>query len=107
MKEITSIDELKRVVEENRIVLVDLFGTWCGPCQQMLPIVEELSVEESIPFYKVDIDKVPESKEFTGAKAVPMIIIFKDGRKKEFLFGVNTKEAIQNKIQRVLKFANL
>jgi thioredoxin 1 len=107
MNEITSIDELVSVVKDNKIVLVDLFATWCGPCMQMLPVVEELSTEESIPFYKVDIDKVPEAKEFTGAKAVPMIIIFKDGRKKEFAFGVNTKKTIQNKIQKVLKFANL
>jgi thioredoxin 1 len=107
MNEITSIEELKKVVEDNRVVLIDLFANWCGPCMQMLPIVEELSTEETIPFYKVDIDKVPEAKEFTGAKAVPMIIIFKDGRKKEFAFGVNSKETIQNKIQRVLKFANL
>jgi thioredoxin 1 len=107
MNEITSIEELKQVVEDNRIVLVDLFAQWCLPCQQMLPVVEELSTEETIPFYKVDIDKVPEAKEFTGAKAVPMIIIFKDGRKKEFAFGVNSKEAIQTKIQKVLKFANL
>jgi thioredoxin 1 len=107
MNEITNIEELKKVVEDNRVVLIDLFANWCGPCMQMLPIVEELSTEQTIPFYKVDIDKVPEAKEFTGAKAVPMIIIFKDGRKKEFAFGVNSKETIQNKIQRVLKFANL
>jgi thioredoxin 1 len=107
VNEITSIEELRQVVEDNRIVLIDLFGTWCAPCQQMLPIIGELSGEEPIPFYKVDIDKVPEAKEFTGVKAVPMIIIYKDGRKKEFLFGINTKEAVQTKIQRVLKFANL
>jgi thioredoxin 1 len=107
MNEITSIDELMNIVKENKVVVVDLFATWCVPCQQMLPVIEELSSEEPIPFYKVDIDKVPEAKEFTGAKAVPMIIIYKDGRRKEFLFGVNTKEAVQTKLQRVLKFANL
>jgi thioredoxin 1 len=107
MNEITSIDELVNVVKDNRVVLIDLFATWCSPCMQMLPVIEELSGEATIPFCKVDIDKVPEAKEFTGAKAVPMIIIYKDGRKKEFLFGINTKEAVQTKIQRVLKFANL
>jgi thioredoxin-like negative regulator of GroEL len=87
--------------------VIDLFAHWCVPCQQMLPVIEEISGEYEVPFYKVDIDKVPEAKEFTGAKAVPMIIIYKDGRKKEFLFGINSKEAVQKKLERVLKFANL
>lgn len=104
MIEINTIDELKSVVEQNENVVVDLYATWCVPCQQMLPVVEEIAGETpAVPFCKVDIDKVPEAKEFTGAKAVPMLLIYKNGRKKEFAFGINPKDKIKSKIERSMR----
>jgi thioredoxin 1 len=103
MIEINTIDELRTAVEQNESVVVDLYATWCVPCQEMLPVVEELSQEVAVPFYKVDIDKVPESKEFTGAKAVPMLLIYKNGRKREFAFGINPKDKIKGKIERSMR----
>lgn len=103
MIEINTIDELKSVVEQNETLVVDLYATWCVPCQEMLPVVEELSQEVAVPFYKVDIDKVPESKEFTGAKAVPMLLIYRNGRKREFAFGINPKDKIKGKLERSMR----
>jgi hypothetical protein len=51
----------------------------------------------------VDIDEVPEIKEFTGAKAVPMLLIYKQGKKREFAFGINEKTKIESKLNRVLR----
>ena len=104
MIEINTIDELKSAVEQNENVVVDLYATWCVPCQQMLPVIEEIAGETpAVPFYKVDIDKVPEAKEFTGAKAVPMLLIYKNGRKKEFAFGINPKDKIKSKLERSMR----
>lgn len=104
LNEITTIEEFKSVINKNETVVVDLYATWCVPCQQMLPIIEELAGETpAVPFYKVDIDKVTEAKEFTGAKAVPMLLIYKNERKKEFAFGINPKEKIKSKIDRALR----
>ena len=69
----------------------------------MLPVIEELSNQTSVPFYKVDIDEVPDAKTFTGAKAVPMLYIYKDGRIREFAFGVNEKSKIEMKLKRVMR----
>ena len=103
MTAIQSIEELKDAVTTDDVVVVDLYATWCEPCQQMLPVVEELAENLSVPFYKVDIDQVPEAKAFTGAKAVPMLLVYKDGRKKEFAFGINPKDKLQTKIERVMR----
>jgi thiol-disulfide isomerase/thioredoxin len=103
MNEITSFDELISAIDENDVLVIDLFATWCVPCQQMLPVVEELSELYDFPFYKVDIDRVPQVKDFTGAKAVPMIIIYKGKRKREFVFGIVDSKKIKSKIERVLK----
>ncbi len=103
LKSIDTIDELKDAVKNNDIAVIDLYATWCKPCQEMLPVIEELSNTSAIPFYKVDIDVVPEVKEFTGAKAVPMLLIYKDGKRREFAFGITAKEKIQSKLNRVLR----
>jgi thioredoxin 1 len=104
LNQITTIAELQQVVQDNPFVVIDLFATWCVPCQQMLPVIEELAGENpAVPFYKVDIDMVPEAKEFTGAKAVPMLIIYKNGGRREFAFGVTPKEKIQQKLTRVMR----
>lgn len=103
LKSVSTLDELKEAVTTNDIVVVDLYATWCKPCQEMLPVIEELSNTNDIPFYKVDIDEVPDAKTFTGAKAVPMLYIYKEGRIREFAFGVNEKSKIEMKLKRVMR----
>lgn len=103
LKSVNTLDELKEAVTTNNIAVVDLYATWCKPCQEMLPVIEELSNQTSVPFYKVDIDEVPDAKTFTGAKAVPMLYIYKDGRIREFAFGVNDKSKIEMKLKRVMR----
>jgi thioredoxin 1 len=103
LKSVNTLDELKEAVTTNNIAVVDLYATWCKPCQEMLPVIEELSNTNDIPFYKVDIDEVPEAKTFTGAKAVPMLYIYKDGRIREFAFGINDKSKIEMKLKRVMR----
>jgi len=104
LNELNNIEEVKLITNQHEVVVLDLYATWCVPCQQMLPVIEELSNDNlNVPFYKIDIDKVPEVKEFTGAKAVPMLLVYKAGRKKEFVFGINPKEKIQVKINRTIK----
>jgi thioredoxin 1 len=104
MQEITNIEELISIVNETPSVVIDLYSMACSPCQQMLPVVNEIAEDTNVPFYKVDIDKVPEAKEFTGTKAIPMIIMYKEGRKREFVFGITEKEKIKQKINRLLKY---
>jgi len=103
LKSVNTLDELKEAVTTNNIAVVDLYATWCKPCQEMLPVIEELSNTNDIPFYKVDIDEVSDAKTFTGAKAVPMLYIYKEGRIREFAFGVNDKSKIEMKLKRVMR----
>lgn len=104
MNKAQTLDELREVINNNELVVVDLYADWCNPCQELMPIVEELSNEVTVPFYKVNIDEVPEVKDFTGAKAIPMILIYKNGVKREFSFGVTTKEKINSKIERAKRY---
>ena len=67
----------------------------------MLPTVEEVANESTIPFYKVNVDEQPELKEKNRIKAIPMLMYFKDGRTREFLYGKNEKSKIEQKLNRI------
>ncbi len=103
MKNLHTLADVEKAIAEHDVVVLDLYATWCVPCQQMLPVVGELAETSSVPFYKVDIDEVPEVKEFTGAKAVPMLLIYKQGKKREFAFGITDKTKIESKLNRVTR----
>ena len=103
MKNLHTLADVEKAIAEHDVVVLDLYATWCVPCQQMLPVVGELAEASSVPFYKVDIDEVPEVKEFTGAKAVPMLLIYKQGKKREFAFGITEKAKIESKLNRITR----
>ena len=83
------------VLNADKPVLVDFFATWCGPCRQMLPIVEELSEEmaEKIKIVKVDVDEAPKTPENYDIQTLPTLILFKDGKV------IDTKTGSQMKSQ--------
>jgi thioredoxin 1 len=103
MENLHTLADVEKAIAEHDVVVLDLYATWCVPCQQMLPVVGELAETSSVPFYKVDIDEVPEVKEFTGAKAVPMLLIYKQGKKREFAFGITEKAKIESKLNRITR----
>ena len=67
MNSLHTLAEVEKAIAEHDVVVLDLYATWCVPCQQMLPVVGELAESSSVPFYKVDIDEVPEIKEIGRA----------------------------------------
>ena len=62
-------------------VLVDFWATWCGPCRQIAPSLEEMAAEFSgkMNIVKMDIDENPETPGQYGVRGVPTLMIFKNG----------------------------
>ncbi|MBQ6086043.1 MAG: thioredoxin [Bacteroidaceae bacterium] len=70
------------VISSDRLVLVDFFATWCGPCKAMHPVLENLKRQlgESIRIIKVDIDKHQQTAMQYGVQAVPTLMLFRNGQ---------------------------
>lgn len=92
-------------VEEGKgVVLVDFFATWCGPCQQQGPIIEELAkeYEGKAKVGKLDVDQSMEIAQKYAIMSIPTVIIFKDGNPAERLNGYQAKEVLKMKIDKAL-----
>ena len=70
----------EEVLNSTTPVLVDFWATWCGPCQMMGPVVEELSeTETGVKFCKVNVDDSPDLAAKYGVMSIPNFVLFKNG----------------------------
>ena len=85
-------DEIKEGV-----VLVDFWAEWCGPCQMMLPILEEVSkkMEGKAKVCKLNVDQSPTIAWQFRVMSIPTLIVFKDGEPVETMVGVQQADALE------------
>ena len=96
-----SIDEFEEKLKSGEPFVVDFYADWCQACVEMLPTVEEVALSTTIPFYKVNIDEQPEMKERNKIKAIPMLMMFSEGRTREFVYGKAEKSKVTQKLSRL------
>lgn len=86
------------------VSLLDFWAPWCGPCKMQLPIVEELSEEMKgkATIAKVNVDEEPELASQFGVMSIPTLILFKDGQPVDKLVGLQSKAALQAKINNLV-----
>lgn len=84
---------------KNGKVLVDCYAVWCGPCQMLSPIVDELAEEiKTISFYKLNIDESNEIPERYGIMSIPTLLLFENGTLKKTLVGFKSKEELEKEL---------
>jgi len=81
------------VLAADKPVLVDFTASWCGPCQQLAPILEELADEQADRFsvVKIDVDANPATTRRYDVMSMPTLILFKDGEPERRLVGARGK----------------
>lgn len=103
---ITGQDMFQKEVKETKgIVLVDFWATWCGPCRQLSPIVDEIAEElkDKLTVFKCDVDANEEIAATFGIRSIPTLILFKDGIMLESRAGASSKAALLEWLQKVAK----
>ena len=90
---ITSEEFKTKVIEGKETCIVDFYAEWCGPCQMMMPVMEEIGKSHTV--YKVNTDDQDELAFSYGVMSIPCIISFKDGKEYKRHIGVGSKSDIE------------
>ena len=81
-------------------VVVDFWAPWCGPCKAIAPILEELAEEmgDAVKICKVNVDNNSEIAGKFEIRAIPTILVFKDGAVSDTIVGLTSKDDLKAKI---------
>ncbi|MBO6514992.1 MAG: thioredoxin [Bacteroidia bacterium] len=104
MREIKTPADFNEVVSGDKPVLLDFYADWCGPCQALLPIVEELAQKHQDDFViaKVNVDQNRELAGQFGVRSIPALFFIQDGEVKEQLLGLQPKQVLDRHIHMYL-----
>jgi thioredoxin 1 len=92
----------EETINSNKIVLVDIYTTWCGPCKMMMPILEQLGEHytNNIIISKLDAESNMNVSTQLNVRNVPTLILFKDGKEVERQMGAKNKTELINWISK-------
>jgi thioredoxin 1 len=95
----------EEVEDASMFILVDFWAPWCGPCQMMGPIIEELSkeLEGKVKIGKLNVDENPNIASKYEILSIPTLKMFKDGKIIQEMTGLQPKEVLLEKINDLIK----
>lgn len=101
-------DNFDKAVAANDVILIDFWAPWCGPCNQLTPTIEKLSVEykNRVLVAKVNIDEELELAKRFKIATIPHMIIYKKGESKVMMQGIHSKANIKKKLDEILESLN-
>ena len=93
----TSFDEL---LQSEKLVIVDFWATWCGPCRMLSPLLDEVEaeMEDKVEVVKVNVDDADEIAMRFRIMSIPTLLFFKNGEMVDRSVGAMPKSALVDKI---------
>ncbi len=106
VKQITSAEFQKEVLESKSPVFVDFYAEWCGPCKITEPIIEELSgaaeYKDKISFIKIDVDENNDLAGQYNVFSIPTFMVFKGGQPTSQMVGARDKGGFKSELDKAL-----
>ena len=92
----------------NKPMVVDFYATWCGPCKELVPVLEELEkkYKDEVIFQRIDVDQKPELAAEFNIQAIPMLMFVTPKGEYQTIVGYQDAPVIEAKIGELLKYSN-
>ena len=98
IKHLENSNDFEKEIQGN-LVIIDFYADWCGPCQMLAPVLEQLDQEIDVKIVKINTDDLPDIARAFRIMSIPTLILFKDGKPVK-------KELGYMPIERLREFAN-
>jgi thioredoxin 1 len=95
-----ALDFESEVIQSNKLVIVDFWAEWCGPCKMIAPLLDEVAKEmnDKVKIVKVNVDEEQQLAQQYGIYNIPTLLFFKDGKVREQVVGTAAKKVLIEKI---------
>ena len=92
-------DTFDGMIRENKIILVDFWADWCGPCKKVAPILDEISNETGLLIGKLNVDENTEKSREYSIQSIPSMVLFIDGKPVHTIVGAMPKHMLMKELQ--------
>jgi thioredoxin 1 len=103
MIQIENKEHLEQILSENSAVVMDFYADWCGPCKQLLPILEQVSQDQKdVVFCKINVDENEDLARSYGVRSIPSLKYVKNGDVVKTTLGVQPIKLITESISEIM-----